>query len=252
MICMRILKSPPWPISGKGDGVSIALLDSGLSRIQPALSEVIVVEARSFTNSDPFLDTVGHGTDCCSILVASPGHNIPTGVVQNVRLFVGQIIESCGTGSVRSLCEALEWISTLAVDVLAIPSGRISDSSDLRRSLDLVLENGTVIMSPVGNPYNGQRKPLYPAAYPEVVGVGSEAYLESYRMWNSLPDVTMLTHGVSVCTSNGECPVVLDTSKATMLVAGFSCLLVEQRRKTDQPRMTRDSFLSSLQSIIPL
>ena len=243
---MTLLARPPWRLASHGAGASVAVLDSGFSRTHPALREVVIAEARSFTGHDPLFDPVGHGTECCSTLVSLPGHGGVGGVAPDVRLFVGQIFGPHGLGTLETLCMALEWVASLEVDVLAIPSGRMTDHLELRRALDLVFPTGTLIIAPVGNPYNGQKGPLYPAAYPNVMGVGSEAYLETYRTWDRPPDVIMAAHDVPVCTLDGGWRVAADTSQATMLVTGFACLLAAVRRETGVERLTCEAFLASM------
>ncbi len=179
MTC-RVLRTPPWGVHGLGSGVSVAVLDSGFSRTHPALREVVIAEACSFTGHNPLFDPVGHGTECCSTLVALSGHNGPGGVAQDVRLFVGQVIGPHGLGTLDALCAGLEWAANLEIDVVAIPSGRMTDHPDLCQALNSALSSGALVIAPVGNPYNRQKGPLYPAAYPNVVGVGSQAYQETY------------------------------------------------------------------------
>jgi hypothetical protein len=247
----HFLAPPPWLVSGDGCGVTVAVLDSGFSRAHPALRGAAVAELQSFVGGDPSTDATGHGTACCGVLLACPDQGGPTGVARGVRLFVGQTIDEWGQGSVEALCAALTWIAARDVDVVAIPSGRMHGHATLRRSIRNVLATGAIVVAPVGNPFRGQHRALYPAAYRGVLDVGSAAYSDTYEGWHGTPGVVVALRGRTVCTSWGGWRPALDTSHATMLVAGFAALVAAQRRALDGKKPTPDEILGSIPDVSP-
>ena len=243
---LTFLGPPPWHCSGNGAGVTIAVLDSGFSHAHPALRKVRIADARSFTGYDPLTDPVGHGTECCGILVAHAVNGSPGGVAQGVRLCIGQILDPTGIGLVETLCEALVWAANLSVNIVAIPSGRMSDHPQLRQSIADLLAKGILIVAPVGNPYYGQSGPLYPAAYPEVISVGSQAHQEVYATWKQMPMVITAIHNFPLCTNTGGWRTAADTSQATMLVAGFACQLIETWQQAGKGKLTCKDLIATI------
>ncbi|HEU5469184.1 MAG TPA: S8 family serine peptidase [Actinophytocola sp.] len=205
-----------------GAGAALAVLDSGFNAAHPALRGVEVAGSRSFVGGDPLRDPVGHGTECCSIVVARPGHGGPAGVAPGVRLYVGQVIGAGGWGDPPALCAGLRWAAGLDIDVLAIPLGCLSSTPPLWHAIRTACARGVRVVAAVGNPYLGQRGPLYPAAYPGVTAVGAARFEDTYAAWRTPPDVIVRTVP-QVCTPGGGWRPGLDTSHATLHFAGTLC-----------------------------
>jgi hypothetical protein len=225
----RVLRPPPWPLPGDGSGTRVALLDSGLHVGQSTMTGVSVDAACSFVGADPLCDRVGHGTECASVLVAFPNGGAARGVARGVTLVIGQIIDPQGTGSVEALCSALEWSRSQEADVVVVPSGCMTPDSRLERCIQAIVTRAVVIAA-VGNPFHEQRGALYPAAYPDVVGVGSLEHLAAYGAWAVPPDVIASMEGIHACGLAGEWRPARDTSHAAMVVAGFTCILISALR----------------------
>jgi subtilisin family serine protease len=230
------LLPPSLPDSGKG--AAVAVLDSGFCRKHPALRSVTIPEAKSFVGGDPNVDAVGHGTECSSVIVRNSWEGHVQGIAPNAQLFVGQIIRPEGTGTIEALCAGLEWAATLHVDVVAIPLGVLRNQAMLRRAVEKVLCSGARIVAAAGNPFNGQKGCLYPAAYPDVISVGATTFADAYRSWEIPPTFVGDTRSIPLCTTSGGWTTGNDTSHATMLVAGLFCLLgtsvaAEQDKRED-------------------
>ena len=235
----------PWGERLTGTGTSVVILDSGLSREHPALENVRGV-ARSFSESDPWEDSVGHGTEMASVLLAREGFDVEAGMCPDVSLYVGQIIDSKGTADEEAIVAALEWATSLQADVVAIPCGRLAGSEVVGQALDQIVESGGLVFAPVGNPFAGQTGPLFPASHSGVVSVGCSAYVSTYQRWKTRPDVVVPGHAVRLCSGDGRTKTRGGTSVATMIAAGHACLFVQNVRHMGRQDVTRSLFIRSL------
>lgn len=100
----------------QGAGITIAVLDSGVSR-HPDLAGKIAgfrdfSKSRNQSGADSPFDDNGHGTHVCGIHcgsgLASGGRY--RGIAPGARLIVGKVLDDKGEGEAESLLEAMDWI----------------------------------------------------------------------------------------------------------------------------------------------
>jgi subtilisin family serine protease len=137
------------------NGARVGLIDGGVAVSQRS---ALAVE-RSFAGAGPTPST--HGATVASILFESaPG----------VRLYAADVYGGVPTGGASSaLARALAWLSGEGVPVINVslvgPRNRIVEAVVAR-----TISSGHVIVAAVGND-GPAAPPLYPSAYPGVVGV---------------------------------------------------------------------------------
>lgn len=94
-----------------GNGVTIAVLDSGISR-HPDLQGKILCFQDFVGKRNLMYDDNGHGTHVCGILCGSGelSNRRYQGMAPASMLVVGKILDAKGDGRLEHLLEALEWI----------------------------------------------------------------------------------------------------------------------------------------------
>lgn len=95
----------------KGNGVTIAVLDSGVSRHPDLRGKILCF--RDFVGKRKLMyDDNGHGTHVCGILCGSGelSNRRYQGMAPASLLVVGKILDAKGDGRLENLLEALEWI----------------------------------------------------------------------------------------------------------------------------------------------
>jgi subtilisin family serine protease len=144
---------------GARGGVRIGLIDSAPDLRHPALRDAHV---RLRGCDQP---PGAHGTAVASLLVGRDGRF--RGGVPDATLYAADV--QCGGGAVDALADALAWMAKERVPVV-----NISLVGPANRTLELVVRamaaRGHVIVAAVGND-GPAAPPLYPAAYPQVIGV---------------------------------------------------------------------------------
>jgi hypothetical protein len=140
----------------------VGLIDTGVDRAHPALAGA---EIRSWgCGGVPHPDR--HGTAVASLLVGAEKDDTPA----HATLFAADIY--CGqpaSGTVVALAEALGWLARERVPVINV-SLVGPPNALLEKSIRASVQRGHVIVAAVGND-GPAAPPLYPASYPEVIGV---------------------------------------------------------------------------------
>jgi subtilisin family serine protease len=107
--------------SRTGEGVTIAVLDTGIDRQHPSFSGVQLVE-RDFTGEGNG-DSNGHGTHCAgTIFGRDVGKRI--GVARGVtRSYIGKVIGAGEKGTSTAIFEAIQWACLCKANVISMSLG---------------------------------------------------------------------------------------------------------------------------------
>ncbi len=163
--------------SSTGTGVTVAVLDSGVSR-HPDLAGRFVKGVDLVDGTDGRTDTNGHGTHVAGIIAMTANNGIGgAGLAPDVSIM--PVIVADASGWVRSADSArgIIWAVDHGADVLNMSySG--SASSVEQKAIQYALSKGVVPVAAVGNAYVDDGGSLYnpiqyPAAFPGVIGVGA-------------------------------------------------------------------------------
>ena len=152
----------PAPADAGTAALRVGLVDSGVDAGHPALADVQVQRWGCGGGAKPHR----HGTAVASLLV---GSRVRAASARH-RLYAADIY--CGRptgGAVTGLAEAFAWLAGEKVAVVNLsivgPPNQL-----LERSVQAMLARGHVLVAAVGND-GPAAAPLYPAAYPGVIGV---------------------------------------------------------------------------------
>jgi subtilisin family serine protease len=101
-----------------GDGVKVAVLDTGIDTSHPAFSGVELVR-RNFTGESDD-DTHGHGTHCAGTIFGREVRGKRIGVAPGVRsALIGKVLGRDGGGS-DVILEAIEWALQNGAQVMSM------------------------------------------------------------------------------------------------------------------------------------
>lgn len=159
-----------------GDGVTVAVLDTGIDDSHPAFKG-IALEQKDFTGEGRN-DTNGHGTHCAGTIFGRDVDGTRIGVARGVQqALIGKVIGENGGGS-DMLFKALQW---------AMNSG------------------ANIISMSLGFDFPGLVNRLVQAGYP--VEMATSDALESYR--GNLRMLDAIMHTFSAQSAFGDSPIVI-------------------------------------------
>ncbi|MFB7780998.1 S8 family serine peptidase [Streptomyces bauhiniae] len=145
-----------WQAGFHGEGVKVAVLDTGVDQSHPDLAGR-VAETKDFSQGSGTGDAFGHGTHVTSIVggsgVASGGTR--KGVAPGSRLLVGKVLGDDGYGSESQVIAGMEWAAAEGARVvnLSLGSDQPSDGTDpMSQAVDELSERtGTLFVVAAGN-----------------------------------------------------------------------------------------------------
>jgi subtilisin family serine protease len=183
---MRLDQLPP---SFRGQGVRIAVIDSGAAPGHPNLGRIR--NGFDFVNHHPDTwtqDILSHGSHCAGVIAgADPSFGIrgfaPDAEIHVCKLFPG--------GQISQLIEALEYCIEHQIDVVNLSLGGTGPSPALEQQILRAKRAGVACIAAAGNSGGPVQ---YPAASPQVLAVTAigkidEFPRDSYHVETVNPDV---------------------------------------------------------------
>lgn len=105
-----------------GDGVVVAILDTGIDKTHPAFAGVTLVE-KNFTEDANGSDQNGHGTHCAGTVFGKDVNGLRIGVARGVkRALIGKVLGAQG-GSSESIVQAIQWAVSEGANVISMSLG---------------------------------------------------------------------------------------------------------------------------------
>lgn len=225
--------SPEWAWGGAtGDGVRVALVDSGVDADHPALEGCVDVDGGAEVVADgdgrhdvrpgPHGDAFGHGTACAGIVHAvAPGATVTSVKVLGDRL----------AGTAAGFVAGLRWAVGQGFDVvnLSLGTGRRDLALALHDLCDTAYFDGCFVVTAAGN----TPRPSYPSMYASVASVACNLATDPFRFhFNPAPPTEFLARGVDVeaAWKGGTWVRATGNSYAAATLAGIAALIRSKHR----------------------
>lgn len=158
-----------------GNGVRVAVIDSGIDHMHPEL-EGKVVAFKDFTDEGRG-DLCGHGSHCAGTIAAqNTGNHGVLGISPGAELIDAKIFDESGTGNTMSIAAAVRWAADNGAKVISMSlgGGHQTDGSSLlsRVCENVAIEQDVVIVIAAGN--DGQAGSIsIPGDTPSALTVGA-------------------------------------------------------------------------------
>jgi subtilisin family serine protease len=225
-------------LNEKGDGVLVAVVDSGIDVNHPLLKSQIS-GGYSFIGSPTDLsDGAYHGSHVSGIIAGQPGPNNFSGIAPNARIMPLKFIDSTGAGNVGDAITAIVYANAQGAKVINASWGGAECSASLQQEIAAVTQAGTVFVNAAGNSSSDLSiAPEYPAVYqaPGKITVASydpSGNISSFSNFGMLVDLAAPGNGIystlpppAGSTVEGNMGVESGTSMATPFVSGVAALL---------------------------
>ncbi|MFE9996433.1 type VII secretion-associated serine protease mycosin [Streptomyces avermitilis] len=225
-----------------GNGITVAVIDSGVDPVNPDLKGRIL-PGKDFATGQPgdeHVDYEGHGTGMAGLIAGTGAYGggkgafglAPGAKILPIRMPKAETAANQAEASKRFnevAPKAIRYAAESGAQVINISLGQAEGSAELTAAVKYALENGSLIFAAVGNSGNKGNQVEYPAATPGVVGVGAVGKdLRKTAESEFGPQVDMAAPGedmVEACgTETGLCKSH-GTSDATALASASAALI---------------------------
>ncbi len=227
----RLLLGQLWRY-GKGGGVRVAVIDSGVDDRNPQLRGA--VDTRDgvdlIGSGDGTDDTDGHGTEVAGVIAARPAAGTGfVGLAPAATVIPIRQTDGGSAGTVQGLAAAIHDAVTRHARVINISQDATEPDPALRTAVEDALAHDVVVVAAAGNDGSGgARHTTYPAAYPGVLAVGASDRDDARASFSQAgPFVGVAAPGVDMVSTvplGGQC-VDSGTSFAAPYVAGVAALI---------------------------
>jgi type VII secretion-associated serine protease mycosin len=243
-----------WAIT-RGQRAVVAVVDSGVDATHPQLRDGRVRTGHDLVTNTPGgnVDCDSHGTAIASIIAGSTVDGVGfAGLAPRAEILPIRVAESGAAPAgddpalgPAALATALRLAADQGARVINVSVVFYVDHPDVAAAVRYAQGRNAVIVAAVGNHHDDERPvdpPTYPAAYPDVVGVGALA-LDGTRATESYvgPYVDLLAPGVDViaATTGGGHAAWTGASMATAFVSAAAALLVSANDRLSAQEIAR-------------
>ncbi|MFF2377606.1 S8 family serine peptidase [Streptomyces xiamenensis] len=114
-----------WEAGYDGEGVKVAVVDTGVSDAHPDLADGKVTAAENFSDSPDAVDRDGHGTHVASTVAGTGAHSggTYTGVAPGAEIISAKVLDDNGGGWESDIIEGMEWAVDQGADIISMSLG---------------------------------------------------------------------------------------------------------------------------------
>ncbi|WP_421383803.1 S8 family peptidase [Bacillus salacetis] len=225
-----------WKAGVKGNGVTIAVLDTGCDLNHEEL-QGRVVGKRNFTDDDDsdeenVTDYNGHGTHVAGTIAANENGQGVIGVAPEASLLIIKVLAGeQGSGRYDWIVDGIQYAIDQGVDVISMSLGGPADYPPLQKVIKQAVDKNISVVCAAGNEGDEDADTdefSYPACYNEVISVGAIDFdRKSSYFTNSNNEVDLVAPGEKILSTipGGKYAKFSGTSMAAPHVSGALALV---------------------------
>jgi len=260
----------PWGVikvngGSGGEGVTVAVLDTGVDQDHPDLKTNIVGCVTEVTHFKPDTksceDEHGHGTHVSGTVLANNGSGSGIyGVAPEAKLITVKVCDKRGWCYGDDMAAGIRYAADNGANIISMSIGGDLPDQQVLEAIDYAVDKEVLVVAAAGNDGPAQGSIDYPGAYVKVIAVGAIDYTEAVPSWSSRGvndgdniieerEVEFGVPGVSIeSTYNDGCYAYMSgTSMATPHVSGLAAKLWQ-----DNAENTRNYLQSIANDIWPM
>lgn len=226
--------SPAWSC-GRGSGVDIAVLDTGVDGSHPDLAGRTSTGGTSLNgaatvtagggNTDPH----GHGTHVAGIAAATADNGVGiAGVAPLATIIPVRVLNSWGSGWSSDVAAGITWAVDAGAEVINLSLGSTQQSQAMTNAVTYARAKGVIVVAAAGN--GGPQGPKnYPAADNRtlaVASIGTSRAISGFSTHGGYVDIAAPGSSILSSIPGGGYGHKSGTSMATPFVSGVVALLV--------------------------
>ncbi|KUO72006.1 MAG: peptidase [Desulfosporosinus sp. BRH_c37] len=248
-----------WDMGATGQGMTIAIVDTGVALNHPDLKDNLISGYNAITKSEApssYQDNNGHGTHVAGIAAAERNNVGIIGVAYQAKIMPIKAMDSFGEGYDDTIAAGIVWAADHGAKIINLSLGaeNVTHPTDmLKQSVAYAVNKGCLLVAAAGN-YDSESEEnpgvSYPASDPDVLAVvatDQNNNLADYSVTG--PEVDLAAPGDSITsdwvtkTKRPGYVTESGTSMAAPFVAGEAALIWSQH-----PAWSRDQVIQVLEA----
>lgn len=231
---LRLLNIPSLWRYSEGEGIKVAVLDTGISLNHPDLAGAVPIHNyKDFTISPHGIsDQQGHGTHCAGIIAARKNNNGIVGVAPKAELIIGKVLGDDGSGTGQDIANGIDWAVDKGADIVSMSLGAQVDIPLIYQAIKKAVSKDVLFICAAGN--DSLNHVDFPGAYKETVATGSINKNKRLSTFSSIgKEVTVVAPGEDILSTYppNSYAKLSGTSMATPFVAGVAALILSKHKK---------------------
>ncbi|MCY7754198.1 S8 family peptidase [Bacillus haynesii] len=252
------IKAPElWSQGFKGKDITVAVLDTGCDATHPDLADRII-GGRNFTDDDngkedQFHDYNGHGTHVAGTIAANDQNGGISGVAPEANLLIVKVLGGeDGSGDYEWIINGINYAVEQKADIISMSLGGPADVPELKEAVTNAVKSGVLVVCAAGNEGDGNDRTeeySYPAAYNEVIAVGSVSLTrESSEFSNANKEIDLVAPGEEILSTlpDHQYGKLTGTSMATPHVSGALALIKSAEEEAFKRKLTEPELYAQL------
>lgn len=249
----RVYNKVPWGVKRihapavwgctRGDGVKVAILDTGIS---PHPDLVIAGGVNVAKKNKSFYDFDDHGTSVAGVVAAIGKNRMIFGVAPRVKLYAVKASVK-GEFPFSAIVEGIDWCIRNRMDVINMSFGGVSSGAE-RAIVRRAYRKGIVMVAAAGNDGPNNKNGIdFPAGFPEVIAVAATNKRNQIASFSSRGrGIDVAAPGVDILstTNKGGFAKSNGTSLAAPFVTGTVALMLANNPKLS-PRRVRKVLMKT-------
>lgn len=231
----------------QGEGVTIAILDSGVDGAHPDLAPNLVAGYNNYNNNTDTSDVCGHGTGVAGTAAATSNNSIGVaGVAGKAKIMPMRIAYYDSTsgcwGQYSTISAALYWAADHGARIANISYGGVLNSSSIATAAQYFKSKGGLVFVSAGNSGVDENSAI-PAHLISVSATDSNDVKTSWSNFGATVSLAAPGAGIYTTKNGGGYGSWNGTSFASPIAAGVAALMMSAR--PDLPSSKIESLLFS-------